>query len=333
MNAIDPNPTGRPLLPEDDLILPFAVEDLDVRGRVAHMGSVLDAILTQHDYPEPVSRLLGEAVVLTGLLATALKLDGRFILQMQGDGPVPLVVVDFRSPNGVRGYARFDAEAVAERAAGRGADRVVDLVGRGHLALTVDPGATMRRYQGIVPLDGGSLEEIAVAYFAQSEQIPTFIRLAVAETLERRPGEAPRRRWRGGGISVQFLPDRLDRIVRRDLDPGDAPEGAAGGDGAGRPDDDAWVEARARTETVEDHELIDPGVTPARLLLRLFNQRDVRVFDAIPLEERCHCSREKIHGILAQFGETERTGMVEDGEIVVTCEFCNRTYRFSPDDV
>jgi molecular chaperone Hsp33 len=332
MNAIHPTPEdGRPTGPEDDMILPFAVEDLDVRGRVAHMGSVLDEILTQHAYPEPVSRLLGEAVVLTGLLATALKLDGRFILQMQGDGPVSLVVVDFRSPNGVRGYARFDADALAEREGGADGDAgVTALVGRGHMALTVDPGATMRRYQGIVPLDGGSLEEVAQAYFDQSEQIPTLIRLAVAETLERQPGEAPRKRWRGGGISVQFLPERPERIVKRDLDPGDAPAGQPRDE---RPDDDAWVEARMRTETVEDHELIDPDVTPARLLVRLFNQRDVRVFDAIPLEQKCHCSRERIRGILGQFPEGEREGMVEDGAIVVTCEFCNRVYRFDPGEV
>ncbi len=332
MNAIDPTPSGPAPLPEDDLILPFAVDDLDVRGRVAQMGGVLDEILGQHDYPLPVSRLLGEAVVLTVLLATALKLDGRFILQMQGDGPVSLLVVDFRSPNGLRGYARFDPEALASLAPDAGTERVSDLVGAGHLALTVDPGATMRRYQGIVPLDGGSLEEIARAYFAQSEQIPTFIRLAVAETLERQPGEAPRRRWRGGGISIQFLPERSERVVRRDLDPGDAPEGQPD-PRAEVPDDDAWVEALARTETVEDHELIDPGVTPARLLLRLFNQRDVRVFDAIAVEQRCHCSRGKIEAILSQFPAEEKAGMVEDGAIVVTCEFCNRVYRFDPDAV
>lgn len=315
-------------IPNDDVVLPFAVDELDVRGRVAQLGPALDAILRRHAYPEPVSRLLGEAIVLTALLATALKLDGRFVLQMQSDGPVSLVVADFQSPDRMRGYARFDREAVARLGANGATHSLASLVGSGHMALTIDPGAHMRRYQGVVPLAGATLEEVAQAYFAQSEQIPTLIRLAVAESLERRPGEGLRRSWRGGGITIQFLPARQERVVRRDLDPGDAPADAPRSE---VPDDDAWVEARLRTETVEDHELIDPDVTPPRLLLRLFNQRDVRVYDPIALVDKCRCSRERVEAMLRQFGEDDRRSMVEDGEIVVTCEFCNARYRFDPD--
>lgn len=332
MTAFGATGHGFPPIPGDDVILPFAVEALDVRGRVAQLGSALDTILSRHDYPVPVARLLGEAIVLTVLLGTAFKLDGRFILQIQSDGPVSLLVADFTSPSQLRGYARFDREAVAALTAAHASPALGDLVGKGHLALTLDPGPTLRRYQGIVALEGTSLEEIAHRYFVQSEQIPTFIRLAVAETLERREGEAPRHIWRGGGISIQFLPASLDRVVQRDLDPGDPPEDAE--PRVHEPaDDDAWVEARARTETVEDHELIDPAVEPARLLLRLFNERSVRVFDPIGIEDRCHCSRERVAKMLGQFTEEERETMVEDGRIVVTCEFCSTRYTFSPDDV
>ncbi|WP_367192423.1 Hsp33 family molecular chaperone [Amorphus sp. 3PC139-8] len=317
-------------LPSDDLVLPFSVNALDVRGRVAHLGPVVDSVLSRHGYPEPVARLLGEALVLTVLLGSALKFEGRFISQIQSDGPVSLLVVDFRSPDRVRAYARFDADQVA-RLSADGAPAFSDLVGEGHLALTIDPGGHMRRYQGIVPLTGDSLEEVAHAYFAQSEQIPTTVRLAVAEVLERRDGAGLRHSWRAGGLMMQFLPESEDRIRHRDLSPGDAP-GSEAGEGDGEPDDDAWVEALARVGTVEDHELIDPDVAPPRLLLRLFHQRDVRVFDAVPVEETCSCSREKIVDILNQFDADERREMVEEGEIRVTCEFCSTVYRFPPSD-
>jgi molecular chaperone Hsp33 len=204
------------------------------------------------------------------------------------------------------------------------------LVGSGHLALTIDPGATMRRYQGVVPLEGASLEEVAHTYFTQSEQIPTLIRLAVAETMVRGADGTPHRSWRGGAISVQFLPDSPGRIAHRDLDPGDAPSGTPSAD---IQDDDAWVEARARTGTVEDHELIDPEIDPARLLLRLFHQREVRVYDPIGIVEKCHCSRERVETMLKQFGEEDRRSMVEDGKVVVTCEFCNTRYTLDPAEI
>ncbi|MEM6848011.1 MAG: Hsp33 family molecular chaperone HslO, partial [Pseudomonadota bacterium] len=266
-------PASAPGTASDDLVLPFAVEELDVRGRVARLGTSLDDILRKHDYPPAVSKLLGEAVILNVLVATALKLDGRVILQLQTDGPVSLLVTDFTSPDGMRGYARFDADAVASLGT---QPTLNQLIGEGTMALTIDPRMTNRRYQGVVPLKGGSLEEVAHAYFQQSEQIPTIIRLAVAETLERRDGDTPVRTWRGGGVAVQFLPEASDRIVVLDLDPGDAPEGMVLDE---RSDDDAWVEAAARAQSAQDHELVDPGISPERLLLRLFHERDIRVYD------------------------------------------------------
>lgn len=309
----------------DDLVLPFSVDELDVRGRVARLGPALDSILRRHDYPASVSRLLGEAVILNVLFATALKMDGRVVLQMQSNGPVSLLVTDFTSPEGLRGYARFDADAVA---AVPGSHTLRDIVGEGTMALTIDPNDTARRYQGVVAMTGDSLEEVAHAYFTRSEQIPTMVRLAVAETMERQPGGEPRRSWRGGGVTVQFLPDASDRIVVRDLDPGDAPDDAAFDE---RADDDAWVEAAARTQSAMDHELVDPDISAERLLLRLFNERDVRVFDAFTLSADCHCSSHRIKLMLQQFGDDDRHGMVEDGAIKVRCEFCNTHYVFDPE--
>jgi molecular chaperone Hsp33 len=183
----------------DDVTVPFTLEKLDSRGRVVRLGPALDAILTRHNYPEPVARLLGEAVVLTALVGSSLKFEGRFILQTQTDGPVNLIVVDLDAPDGLRGYARFDADAVMQAIA-RGETRPGQLLGEGHLAMTLDQGSHMERYQGIVALEGGSLEDVAHTYFQQSEQTPTLVRLAVAQHRARGDRRA---HWRAGGRLVQ----------------------------------------------------------------------------------------------------------------------------------
>jgi molecular chaperone Hsp33 len=312
--------------PSDDLIVPFQVDALDVRGRVVHLGPALDTILQRHAYPKPVSRLVGEAAALTTLLGTSLKFEGRLILQTQTDGPVHMLVVDYETPDRIRAVARFDAEAV-KTAMRDGADSPEALLGRGHLAMTIDQGGDMSRYQGVVPLDGGTLEEAAHAYFAQSEQIPTRVRLAVAELLTRTP-EGMRQAWRAGGILVQFLPDSGERVPIRDINPGDAPEGTEFDE---PDDDDAWTEAQALVDTIEDIELIDPEVSQERLLYRLFHERGVRVYDHQPIVERCRCSRDTIEDMLRRFTPEERADMVQDdGTIEVTCEFCSTAYEFDP---
>lgn len=313
----------------DDSVLPFQVEALDARGRLVRLGEAVDSILHRHDYPPAVSRLLGEAVALTTLLGTAMKFDGRFIVQTQSDGPVHMLVVDFEAPDRIRACARFDRDAVAAAIA-EGRDKPAELLGSGHLAMTVDQGAQMSRYQGVVPLDGRSLEDAAHQYFAQSEQIPTRVRLAVSEVLTRDPGSGPRRLWRAGGLLVQFLPEAPDRIRVRDLHPGDAPEGASLPEPVD--DDDAWAEVQALVDTIDDVELTDPAVSAEELLFRLFHERGVRVYDRQPIIEKCRCSRERVDEMLRSFTSEERADMVVDGRIDVTCEFCSTTYDFDPAD-
>src|ERR1700750_1114490 len=205
-------------VPVDDAVIPFEVSALDLRGRMTRLGPALDELLTKHDYPAPVGKLLGEAIVLTTLLGSALKFEGRFILQAQTDGPVSFLVVDYQAPDRLRAYARFDAERLGDT------KDSVALLAHGHLAMTIDQGPDMSRYQGLVALDGGSLEDAAHEYFLRSEQIPTRVRLAVAEELRAGEGGASHR-WRAGGIMLQFLPKSPSRARIADLDPGDAPEG------------------------------------------------------------------------------------------------------------
>src|SRR5438309_763707 len=311
-------PSAAPL---DDAVLPFEIAPLDLRGRLVKLGLLLDVVLSKHDYPLAVSKLLVEAIVLTALLGSSLKFNGRFILQTQTDGPVSLMVVDFRVPGSLRAYARYDRERL------RDGQTTGELLGRGHLAMTIDQGGNMSRYQGLVALNGGTLEDAAHEYFLRSEQIPTRVRLAVGE--EWRGGDGPKHRWRAGGLLLQFLPKAPERARQADLHPGDAPEGTVTHAVA---EDDAWVEGQSLIGTVEDVELIDPDLSGERLLYRLFHERRVRVFNPLPLRAQCSCSREAVSAMLKSFAPKDRAEMVKDGKVVVTCEFCSSVYEFTPDE-
>ncbi|MDX8532620.1 Hsp33 family molecular chaperone [Mesorhizobium sp. VK25A] len=308
----------------DDHVVPYEVAPLDVRGRTVQLGPMLDAILSRHNYPEPVARLLAEACVLTVLLGTSLKFEGKFILQTRTDGPVDMLVADFSTPHALRAYARFDADRLqALTAAGETSQQT--LLGNGVLALTIDQGAHTQRYQGIVQLDGTSLEDAARTYFRQSEQIPTEIKMSVAKLVTPGPAGA-REQWRAGGLLAQFLPQAPERMRIPDI---------SGGDGDDReltdhPADNSWQELLALLGTIEPTELIDPTVGAERLLYRLFHEHGVRVFRGVPVADQCSCSREKIYGILEGFSAQEIKDSTEDGGIHVACEFCSTQYDFDP---
>ncbi|HUH77054.1 MAG TPA: Hsp33 family molecular chaperone, partial [Devosia sp.] len=256
----------------DDTVVPFTLDKLDTRGRSVRLGEALDGILSRHNYPAPVARLLGEAVVLAALIGSSLKFEGRFIMQTQTDGPVNLLVVDFEAPDGLRGYARFDQDALV-KAAEEGKTKPGELLGKGHLAMTIDQGPHTERYQGIVALDGHSLEEVAYSYFMQSEQIPTMVRMAVAEITKK--GDA-RPHWRAGGVLIQHLPEH-GMGSARDL-PGDGNFDVDESEEA-----DGWTEAKVMLATVDDLELADPDLSSERLLFRLYHETGVRVFPPLPM--------------------------------------------------
>lgn len=308
-------------LAKDDSVLPFAVDALDLRGRLVRLGPAAHSILTHYDYPPPVARLLGEAAALTVLLGSLLESHGRFQLQTRGDGAVDMLVVDYDAPGRLRGFARYDENRIA---AGPASPMPAALLGRGHLALTMEREGDAARYQGVVALEGESLAEAAHRYFRQSEQIPSYVRLAVAESVS--PAGTS---WRAGGLLLQFLPGASHRRLR-DLHPGDAPEGAFVAESA---EDDAWIEGLSLASTIEDHELVDPGLSGERLLYSLFHERGVKVFPERPVAEACRCSNERIANMLRSFSPQDRRDMVGDnGRIGVTCEFCRTHREFDPAD-
>ncbi len=283
----------------DNLVQTFQLEDSGLRGRILRLGTAIHDILDRHAYPEPVSHLTGEAAVLALLLSSMLKYDGIFTLQTQGDGPVSMLVADITRRGVVRACAKFDAGAVPADA------KPMDLMGQGHLAFTVDQGADMERYQGIVSLTGESLQDCVQHYFTQSEQIATGIRIAVGRMAD---GQ-----WRAGAIMLQRLPEQQNHI--------------------GEAEEDSWRHAMVMLQSCTDEELLDPGLSQNDLLFRLFHESGVRVYDPEPVEEGCRCSAERAQGILDMMSEDERQDMVVDGQIIVTCEFCNREYRFEGEDL
>src|SRR5918912_973690 len=192
MNS-DLHVSAQPLdLGGDDLVVPYRTVRSDAIGRLARLGPMVDTILTRHEYPESVGRVLGEAIALTAMLGSTLRPDSRLILQTKSDGPIGLIVVNYATPGHVKAYASFDAERIA---AARSETQEGALLGTGHLAMTIDPGGDKDRYQGIVALEGGSLSDAALTYFRHSEQLPTFMRLAVGGHYLARAGW----HWRGGG--------------------------------------------------------------------------------------------------------------------------------------
>ena len=308
-------------LPADDLVLPFEIKPLGVRGRLVRLGPAVDDILHRHAYPAPVSALLAEAVALAAMLGAMLKFDGKFILQTKTDGPVDMIVADYVAPGKVRGYARFDAGRVAALKTPTQAD----LLGTGYLAMTVDQGPDMERYQGIVPLDGADLTAAAHSYFEKSEQIPTRIRMAAGPLMLRgSKAEA----WRAGAIMVQHLP-REGGASPLPGHSGDAPEGSE----VVPQENDDWVKARLLLDTVEAHELLDPQLSAEQLLYRLYHEDGVTAYPATALERYCSCSQDSITRMLARFPAEDRADMVTDGEIAVTCEFCSTTYKVEPGEL
>lgn len=313
-----------------DAVIPFQVSPLDIRGRAVQLGPLLDDILHRHDYPEAVSALLAEVIALTVLLGTSLKFDGKFSVQTQTDGPVSLLVVDFKTPQSLRAYARYDEEQL-KAAVAAGKSDAVSLMGTGILAMTVDQGAHSNRYQGIVKLENSTLEEVARQYFRQSEQIPTEIRLAVAQTLTRTDEGKAVHGWRAGGVLVQFLPATTERMWQPDLHGGDAPDNhqpyKTPVDDAWQ-EDNSWQEARALMATIDDLELTDTDVQPERLLYRLFNEHGVRAFSPTHILDDCSCSRKTILSVLNSFSPDEIAESTINGSIEVNCQFCSKNYSF-----
>jgi molecular chaperone Hsp33 len=291
-----------------DVALGVAIPSRNARGRIARLGAVVDAILAAHDYPAPIERLLAEALTLTALLGSLLKEpQGQLTLQAQtGGGVVDLLVCDYLGGE-LRGYVRHDPERLAAASA---EPSLKELFGDGFLAITFDQPIADERYQGIVPLEGRNLGEAAQSYFAQSEQIPSLVRLAA----EKRKGH-----WAAGGLLLQHLPEGeegRDRLHTR-LD---------------HPD---WPHIAILGNSVKPEELTDADLPLDDVIWRLFHDEDeVRTLAAIRLGRGCRCDPAYVRSVIARFPEDEREAMVgDDGLIRVDCAFCSSSFAIEPKEL
>jgi molecular chaperone Hsp33 len=292
-------------------ITPFFLPNQPVRGRLIRLGPLANTLLTRHDHPEPVRKLLGEALALAASLAAALKFSGSFSLQAKGDGPVSMLIADCTDIGALRGYARLNAEKFAALEASSEPDEPItarQLLGDGYLAFTVDQGADREPQQGIVTLEGDTLADMAAHYFTTSEQLACQVHLAAAET----PAG-----WRAAALI-------LERIA-----------GAGGIDPelSASEQEEAWRTACILADTITDAELLDDALLPDRVLYRLFHGEGVAVDRPRPLAYGCRCSRARLATILEGFSHDDLDHMTIGGDIVMTCEFCNFDFRFPRETV
>lgn len=324
MERINPNP------PKSDYVQPFQIEGHGVRGRLVRLDGVASEIIAKHAYPEPVAHLLTEMMALAAILAATLKYEGVFTLQAKGNGAVRVLVADVTSLGAVRGYAQFDAAAVAAIPAG--STNLMRLTGGGYLAFTVDQGEHAERYQGIVELEGSSLVDCIHHYFQQSEQLQAAFKLAV----EHHPNG-----WRAGAIMLQRLPSR--GIHAQQVSDW-TPDGTKPHDWQGSDDEsdlesdteeaeDAWRRAVVLMASAQDKELLGPEMGMHDLLYRLFHEDGVRVFTGHDLKAQCRCSRHRVETVLKSLSADELQDLAVDEALIVTCEFCNNQHRFKLADV
>ncbi|MCZ4255784.1 Hsp33 family molecular chaperone HslO [Sulfitobacter sp. PR48] len=306
----------------DDSVLPFQLDHSNIRGRVARLDGVLEGVLRQHNYPPQVEALVAEMALLTALIGQTIKLRWKLSLQVQSKGAVRMIATDYYAPEAdgksarIRAYASYDADRLTDAAP-------FEQVGEGYFAIMIDQGKGMTPYQGITPLNGGSLAACAEAYFAQSEQLPTRFSLSFG----RSSGPDVAEHWRAGGVMLQHMPK--------------ASPFAAKGEGSGEvlqahdlvdgEDEENWNRVNVLLDTVEDLELIGPSVPPTDLLLRLFHEEQPRVFDAQAVRFGCSCSEEKVRQSLSIYSARDIEKMTTDqGRVTADCQFCGAHYDLDP---
>ncbi len=305
------NPVAEDGQNQDNIIQPFQLQESGLRGRSVRLGSVLDQIITQHDYPDAISHLVADTVTLTLALSSMLKYDGIFTLQASGKGPVKTLVADMQNEGAIRGCASFDKEEFESLKAGGGLYNgysLRDLLGEGYIAFTVDQGANTERYQGIVSLEGETLQDSISHYFEQSEQLRTSIFVASAKQDSGH--------WRSGAMMLQYLPD----------DYADDEDVVAFNEKTEAERKEDWSRSKMLLQTCTEKEILDADLHTNELLRRLFHEEGVIVYDPKAVRHECRCSEQKVRDVIKSLSEDDRQHAAQDGIIEMTCEFCNKTY-------
>ncbi len=283
--------------PDLDRALGIIIPARHARGRLVRLGPVLEEILSAHGYPPVIEALMAEALVITALLGAMLKdAEGQLTMQAQTEGgPVSLLVCDYKG-GALRGYVKHEAARIAALPKDV---MLADLFGPGYLAITFDQAVSGERYQGIVPLEGASLAEAVQAYFFQSEQIPSLIRVAVEGDV-------------AGGLLLQHLAEGEEGRERLHV----------------RLDHPEWEHVAILGGTITGEELTDPALSFETIAWRLFNEEDeIRTAGAAALTKGCRCNLDHISDVIGRFPADERAAMADEaGTITVDCAFCAKKF-------
>jgi molecular chaperone Hsp33 len=307
-----------------DFYQPFLIDESRVKGNIIRLGVAMDIILSRHNYPDSVSRLLAEQMVLACMLSGNLSEGGSLTVQVKGPqhseaikGPVNFIVVDVRANGDIRGYADMENDArkrILKMEKKQKDISLVDLLGEnGFLAITITPATDTQQYQGIVALTGDTLSKAVEEYFTHSEQLQVSIKAAVGKIAE-----SGKHKWYASGIMIQRMPGEggtAEKILPEE-------------------ESENWNRSKILMSTVKNEELLNPALAPQTLLVRLFNEDGVWVYEPRQLQVNCRCSRERIEEVLSNFPDDDLQDMKnDDGVISVNCQFCNKTEVFRDDDI
>ncbi|UWR26404.1 Hsp33 family molecular chaperone HslO [Sulfitobacter sp. S223] len=306
----------------DDTVLPFQLDNSDIRGRIARLDTALAGILKQHNYPPQVEALVAEMALLASLIGQTMKLRWKLQLQVQSKGPVRMIATDYYGPEfdggpaRIRAYASYDEDRLTDGAP-------IEQIGEGYFAVMIDQGKGMTPYQGIAPLSSESLSKSAEGYFAQSEQLPTRFELSFGKSTT---ADAPEH-WRAGGVMLQHMPKASPFAAKAEgvgeiMQPTDLLE-----------DDEKenWNRVNILLDTVDDLELIGPSLEPSDVLLRLFHEELPRVFDKQRVHFGCTCSEERVRQSLSIYSAQDiETMTTDDGRVTADCQFCGAHYDMDP---
>lgn len=293
-----------------DVICPFLIDSGLSRGQAVRLNKTLDTIISQHDYPEPIGVLIAQSAVLTAMLASVIKFDSVFTLQVQGAGSVSMLAVDMTADGKMRGYSRFDEAAVIDayrQIQEKKSEQVPAFFKEGTLSFHVETGD--QSYQGITALDQPTLAECVLEYFRRSEQIDTVLKIDVATPRESGEG------WIASGLMLQRLP--FDKKTAESFQKNEI--------------DDLWETAGVLLHSATKKEMTDTGLSLEKLLYRLYHANNLHFFIQKTLQFGCRCSKEKVINVLKNFSEQERQEMVVDGKIKVDCQFCGKSYILNPE--
>jgi molecular chaperone Hsp33 len=309
----------------DDTVLPFQLDNSDIRGRIARLDTALAGILKQHNYPPVVEALVAEMALLTALIGQTMKLRWKLQLQVQSKGPVRMIATDYYGPEEdgkparIRAYASYDADRLTDAAP-------IEQVGEGYFAVMIDQGKGTTPYQGISPLSTESLSKSAEGYFAQSEQLPTRFELSFGKSTT---ADAPEH-WRAGGVMIQHMPKASPFAAQAEgtgeiLQPVDLLD---------EDEKENWNRVNILLDTVDDLELIGPSLEPSDVLLRLFHEERPRVFDKQRVHFGCSCSEDRVRQSLSIYSAKDiQTMTTDDGRVTADCQFCGAHYDIDPDTV